>query len=107
MNDYIKNTSKKNQKIARSAAAYAYSGRAWNTYTDIFSAYERPSIYKVRAWDYCKRLCAECNGYDLIISSKNTMQFSACFKFDDPETGELCYGYITKDYDRFCKAAAC
>ena len=34
-------------------------------------------------------------------------QLAALLEQVDPETGELCYGYITKDYDRFCKAAAC
>lgn len=100
----IENTSKANQRIARNAAEHAYRNRAW-TYDDIYDAYERPSREKVRAWEYCQRVCAEMNGFNLVISSKNTFNFSAVFTFTDENTGELCYGYITKDYDRFCYAS--
>lgn len=96
----IENTSAKNQRIAREYAEYAYNNRY--TYTDIFQAYGNPSAAKIRAWDYCKRLCKEMNGHDLIITGKNCMKFSACFKFED--AGKPCYCYITKDYDRFCYA---
>lgn len=99
----IENTSKKNQRIARNAAEYAYSNRRL-TYNDIFTAYGRPSVDKCRAWEYCKRVCEELDGFDLLIASRNTFSFSAVFTFTDKETGELCYGYITKDYDRFCHA---
>ena len=98
----IKNTSKKNQRIARSAAEWAYSGRPWKVARDIFEAYGRPSAAKVRAWEYCKQLCAEMDGYDLIICGWNCMKFSAYFKFFDGD--KLCYAYITADYDRFCYA---
>lgn len=99
----INETSKSNQRIARNAAEYAYRNRAW-TYGDIYDAYDRPSREKVNAWEYCKRVCAEMGGYDLLIAAKNTFNFSAVFKFEDAETGAHCYGYITKDYDRFCYA---
>ena len=98
----IEKTSKKDQKIARERAVYAYNNRRW-TYDSIWKAYEKPSNAKVRAWDYCKELCRENNGHDLIITARNCMKFSAVFKFED-ENGDLCYCYITKDYDRFCKA---
>lgn len=103
MDQNIKNTAKKDQRIARSYAAYAYGNRRW-TYTDIFDAYERPSVYKIRAWDYCKRLCEEKGGSDLIITGKNCMKFSACFKFKEAGTGRDCVCYITKDYDRYAYA---
>ena len=99
----IENTTRKNQNYARTMAEYAYNNRRW-TYNDIYDAYRTPSREKVRAWEYCKNACAEVGGYDLIISSKNIFRFSACFKFDDPETGALCYCYITADYDRYCYA---
>ena len=103
MCEQINNTSRRNQNIARQMAEYAYNNRRW-TYTDIYQAYGRPSVEKTRAWEYCKNLCEEVNGFDLIISSKNTFKFSACFKFY--ADGELCYGYITADYDRYCYADA-
>ena len=103
--DYIKNTKKAEQKKARAAAAYAYSGRAWNIYKDIYDAYARPSVAKVRAWHYCKQLCAELGGHDLIICGKNCMVFSVCFKFED-EAGREAVSYITRDYDRFAYVEA-
>lgn len=103
MYDYINNTSKKGQRIAKAAAEHAYNNRRW-TYDSIWNAYEKPSAAKVKAWDYCRELCAKLGGFDLIISSKNTMVFSVVFKFIDPETGALSYAYITRDYDRFCHA---
>jgi len=97
----IENTSKRDQRIARETAEYAYNNRRW-TYDDIFKAYSKPSIEKIRAWEYCKRACREVNGHDLIITARNTWKFSACFKFED--NGRKCYGYITPAYDRYCYA---
>ena len=104
MNTYIKNTSRKNQRIARAAAEYAYSGKSWKNYHDIFEAYKNPSVYKVRAFEYCKELCGKLHGYDLIISAAGCQTFSVCFKFRERGTGRPCYAYITRDYDRFCYA---
>lgn len=100
--EFINNTSKKDQKIARSAALHAYSNRRW-TYNSIWSAYGKPSEAKCRAWNYCRELCDKLGGHDLIISSKNTMVFSVCFKFET-EDGKPAFAYITRDYDRFCYA---
>ena len=97
----IENTTKRNQTIARNAAEYAYNNPRW-TYNDIYSAYDRPSREKVQAWEYCKNVCNEVGGYDLVISSKNTFRFSAVFKFI--ADGKPAYGYITADYDRYCYA---
>lgn len=96
----VSDYSKKSQRIAREAAVYAYAHRGY-TYSDIYEAYDRPSVYKVRAWEYCKGLCADLGGFDLVIASRNTFAFSVVFKFFDRETGALSYAYITRDYDRF------
>ena len=103
MNERIKNTSKAGQKKAREAAVYAYAHRAW-TYNDIYSAYKKPSVYKVRAWNYCKELCREMHGYDLIISAAGNQTFSVVFTFNERGTGRKCFAYITRDYNRFCYA---
>lgn len=99
----VMNTTKQGQRTAKAAAEAAYNNRRW-TYANIWDAYDRPSSAKVKAWDYCRELCAEMGGYDLLISSRNTFQFSAVFKFMDDETGVVGYAYITRDYDRFCEA---
>lgn len=98
----IANTKKKDQRIARANAEYAYNNRRW-THEDLYYAYERPSYAKQRAWQYCKDLRNELGGWDMLVSSHNTFSFSVVFKFLD-EDGRLCYAYITRDYDRFCYA---
>lgn len=100
----IEVTPKADRRTARAAAEHAYNNRRW-TYSDIYKAYEKPSAAKLAAWERCKRLCRDMDGFDMLISSKNTMKFSVVFSFTDAETGELCYAYITRDYDRFCHAA--
>lgn len=99
----VMNTTKQGQRTAKAAAEHAYNNRGW-TYRNIWDAYEKPSYAKEKAWHYCRELCADMGGFDLLILSRNTFQFSAVFKFTDDETGELCYAYITRDYDRFCHA---
>lgn len=101
-NNSFMNTKPRDQRIARAAAEYAYSGKSWKVFTDIYQAYRTPSIYKVRAWNRCLELCREMNGYDIVISAAGCQTFSVCFKFTDPDTGRRCYAYITRDYDRFC-----
>jgi len=104
MNTKIKNTSSKGQRIARAAAEYAYSGRAYKHFTDIYQAYKKPSTAKVNAWYYCKNLCKSMNGYDLVITAAGCQVFSVVFKFKERGTGRPCYAYITRDYNRFCYA---
>ena len=102
--EMVMNTSKANQRIARAAAEFAYSGNKWNVCRTLDEAYGRYSTAKARAYEYCRRLYDEMGGFDFVISSHNCMVFSVCFKFIDDETGVLCYAYITRDYDRFCEA---
>ena len=104
MNTRIKNTSKQGQKIARAAAEFAYSGRSYKLYTDIYQAYKNPSIYKVRAWNYCKELCKRMHGFDIVIPAAGMQTFSVVFKFKERGTGRPCYAYITRYYSRFCYA---
>lgn len=66
---------------------------------DIFDAYGRPSIYKVRAWEYCKELCHKFSGWGLKVISRNTSIFTAGFEYADPETGEVIFMYINPRYD--------
>jgi len=101
----VENTKNRDRKIARAAAEYAYSGKSWKVYHDIFDAYKSPSIYKVRAWRYCQELCRRMQGFDCIISAAGCQTFSVCFKYPDEITGEICYAYITRDYNRFCYAS--
>ena len=97
----IYHTSTTERKKAKAACEWAYAHREW-TYRDIYSAYGKPSFEKVRAWEYCKNLCAEMDGFDMLISARNVFAFSVCFQYVEKTTGVLSYAYITRDYNRFC-----
>lgn len=62
--------------------------------------YDRWSHEKQSAYDYCKRLCDDLDGWGFCISSSNTFAFSVMFDFNHPETGDLMRAYITRDHDR-------
>lgn len=100
--DKIAETSKQGQRVARAAASRAFSRGLWNYPRDIYEAYTKPSIYKVRAWEYCRNMCRDMGGHDLIISAAGCQTFSVCFKFE--ADGKPAYAYITRDYNRFCFA---
>lgn len=48
---------------------------------NLWQCYERPSYYKVRAYEYCKSLCAQMNGWGFKIIGYNTSMFSIGFKY--------------------------
>lgn len=100
----IMNTSKQGQRTAQAAAAWAYSPRNWKSAADIYGAYKTPSIYKLRAFERCKELCAKMRGRDLIISAAGCQTFSVVFRFTDSTNGKEAVAYITRDYDRFAYA---
>lgn len=67
------------------------------TLSDVYDSW---SAAKERAYDYCRRLCEDLNGWDFCITGSNCMTFSVMFDFEHPDTGELMRAYITKDYNR-------
>lgn len=79
---------------------YRYEYAIDHGYSDIYDAYERPSRYKVSAWNDCKELCKSLNGFNLRIASRNTCKFTVTFGYFDPVDGDLRVAYITRDYDR-------
>lgn len=72
---------------------------------DIYSAYQRPSVRKVHAWNSCEELCRKYEGTGLRIIGHNSMIFSAGFigYVENEETGELekSFVYITPSYNRY------
>lgn len=72
------------------------------TNDNLYNYYTKPSYAKIKAMEYCKKLCRDLHGYNLRIIGYNSMQFSVGFEFYN-ENGVLCFAYITKDYDRFCE----
>ena len=75
--------------IARYQASDLYS---------LYYAYNKPSIRKINAWDYCANLMEKFGGFGLKIISYNTFMFTAAFVFDD-ENGIEHMMYITPNYD--------
>ena len=105
MENPVKNTSKKNQRIAKDKTSYVYDTGNYTKYpTNIFSAYKKPSVEKIKAFEYCENLCKELDGFNLVIPCHGVQTFSVTFEYADKDTGVICRAYITRDYDRFCEA---
>ena len=81
---------------------------SWKRSTDyeLWHVYDNYSDAKYNALEYCRELKYQLGGRRLRIVSHNTMQFTVGFEFDHPRTGELCFAYITRDYNRFMKVEA-
>lgn len=89
-------TLKQREAIARSAYnQYRELGECRAIY-DVYASY---SQNKLRAWYYCKDLCAKYEGWGLKVISHNTFIFTAGFYFIDKDTGVLRFMYITPTYD--------
>jgi len=97
----IFSTSKARTRAAREQEKH-FGSYTWGYCTDIFEAYSKPSREKIKAWEYCKDLCAALDGYMLTITAHGCQTFSVCFYFPHPESGKECFAYITRDYNSFC-----
>lgn len=64
------------------------------------AVYGRYSEAKAKAFDYCRRLCSDLDGWGLRITSYNTMIFTVGFYFVN-EFGVVCMAYITPSYDYY------
>ena len=60
--------------------------------SDVYNSY---SVAKERAYNYCKRLCDEFDGWGFQIVCHNCMEFSVQFKFENPLNGRIMLAYIT------------
>ena len=54
-----------------------------STENTIYKSYSRPSQYKALAWERCKDIMQEYDGYSLRITGYNGFTFSAAFTTDD------------------------
>lgn len=81
----------------------AYIGWKNSDNYELWHVYGSYSSAKINAFNYCERLMNDLKGWGLRIISSNIMQFTVGFEFEHPETGELCFAYITRDYNRFMK----
>ena len=81
MKDIIKGSTKRGQRIL--AMADAYIGE------NLWDAYSSFSHDKAKAYEKCRRLCYEDNGYNFHICSANTYQFTVSWEYTNEETGEI------------------
>ena len=91
-----------NHKInncVRNAWRAIVSGRAVNS---IWQAYERPSVYKVRAWEWCKIACKEDGGDTPWVTGWNSSKFTCAYFCGHYETGERCLAVHTADNVYWC-----
>lgn len=64
--------------------------------SDVYDSY---SVAKERAYNYCKRLCDEFNGWGFQIVGHNCMTFSVQFEFENPLNGCIMLAHITRYYN--------
>ena len=93
--DYNNIITKEVKATTKQAEALRFDANNWRwTYRDIYEAYERPSIYKVRSFEKIRDRALNTNGYnyDLRIIGKNCMSYSTVYTFTEGNTT-----YIVKD----------
>lgn len=80
--------------------------RAYNDFSNshlytLYDCYGTFSIYKQRAFNYCRELYEKYNGFSGKIIGFNSQTFSYGFTGTHPDDGRAIFVYITKDYDRY------
>ena len=75
--------------------------KAWERSEDytIEHVYKSYSWAKLQAWRYCEAKMCELNGYGLKVITHNRMVFTAGFEYQDGDTGEARFYYITPSFE--------
>lgn len=73
-----------------------YNGYLRSTHTELHQAYRSASGAKWDAWNNCKYMQAEDDGFDMRITGACCHTFSCAYKYRDDEN-KLCLCYITKE----------
>ena len=81
----------------RRLALRNYDAYQRSTSYELYDVYGTYSAAKAKAWDYCKSLMYQFNGYGLKVISHNGYQFTAGFMFE--EDGKTMFMYISKSHD--------
>lgn len=71
--------------------------------TELYHVYGSFSEKKEKAMDNCKELYNQLDGDRFRIIGHNSNFFSVGFEFPHPETGVVCFAYITHGNNRFCE----
>jgi len=80
---------------------FTYEMYLRSQYHSLWDAYEKPSMEKEQSYEECLRRIHDMGGRDVKVIGRSTFAYSLGFEFPHPETGELCFGYITKDNNRY------
>ena len=83
--------------------AMLYQHKKWQNTSarSLEDVYGTFSKNKVRAFMYCEDLMFKLKGRRLRILSHNSHTFTVGFEFPHPETGVMCFAYITPSYNRY------
>lgn len=65
----------------------------------LWHVYDRYSPRKEMAYDYCRKMCIDLDGFNFAITSHSPFTFCVMFNFVHPETGELMRAHITPRYN--------
>lgn len=92
----------KNHKITLSVKnAYRAIIRGY-AISSLWKAYKNPSIYKIRAWEWCKATCKEDGGCFIWITGVNCSTFTAAYFCSHHKTGERCIVVHTPNNVYWC-----
>lgn len=89
--------SKINYQIKQAKSAFPYYMNS--SYSNLFSAYSKPSKDKIKAFTECKKTQEKLNGFDFRIISINKHIFTCGFKYINLLTGKRMFYYITPSYE--------
>lgn len=89
--------SKINYRMKQAETAFHYYMNS--SYSNLFSAYSKPSKDKINAFTKCKNKQVDLDGFDFRIISKNTYIFTCGFKYINMLTGKKMFYYITPYYE--------
>lgn len=80
-----------------------YHYKQWKNSTaqHLWDVYGKFSNNKARAFARCEELMFKMGGRRIRILSHNSFSFTVGFEFPHPETGVLCFAYITPSYDKW------
>lgn len=78
------------------AAVPAYERSTATKLSDVYGRYSRA---KEKAFEHCRDLCYKYRGHNLKIITASKWMFTAGFEFENLETGEIMFMYITKSYN--------
>lgn len=82
-------------KRERERAEYNYKVWEMSEKDSIYKAYKRPSFAKYKAFERCREMCRNDDGWGCKVVSTNCSTFTAGYEYADKESGVCKFVYIT------------